>query len=363
MLFGEFEKEKSRPDAATADPSLKIESSPDGTCVVDDLYPFPLEATSRLYPREQSILVLDTNDVPLGELLTCAGEEFNLPRFSSAYLASYLAEIQPSAFGQPGSFSRDYLLVRMDRLEEYRRDYFAGSAIWGGFQHALSTSSVRAVTSTDPIKAVGGIILPTDIHVETASRSVSQPYAFERFLKLYHLLELSFDRNIVLKIQALRSDLKGIGQILSSFDSNELNRLKQIIQECQDPAPIIERMRTLTTEIRWSNHIKTIFFDFGKAGNPLTGKEQEFFSAINAGGYTLQNMQAIIGIQSGKPLAYRQKTFEIFSLNLAAYWIYRVRSSIAHSRIGEFLMRAEDEPFVTFFAEPLLRCILTQVLR
>jgi hypothetical protein len=363
MLFSEFEQEKSKPDAPVPDSSLKIEQGPDDSCVVDGLYPLPLESTSRLYPRGQSIAVLDINGATLGELLTCSGEEFALPRFSAGYLASYLADIPQSMYGQAGVFSHDYLLVEKDRLAEYRSEYLGGSAIWGGFQHVQPPTSTYVVTSSDSIKAIKGVILPTDIHIEAASRSVAQPYAFERFLKLYHLLELSFDRCVVMKIQALGPDLKGIGQILSGWDSNELNRLKQIMLECHDAIPVIECIRALTADTRWRDHIKTIFFEYGKAGNPLVNKEQEFLSALSADGYTLQALQPIAGIQGGRPSPVQQKAFETFTLCLAAYWIYRVRSSIAHNRIGEYLMRAEDEPFVTFFAEPLLRCVLTQVLR
>jgi len=363
MLFSEFEQEKSNPDAAVPDSSLKIELGPNGACVVDGLYPLPLESASRLYPRGQSIAVLDTGGANLGELLTCAGEEFALPRFSAGYLAAYLADVSSSAYGQAGNFSRDYFLVRTDRLAEYSGEYLDGSAIWGGFQHIRPLPATYVVTSAEPVRAVKGVTLPTDVHVEAASRSVAQPFAFERFLKLYHLLELSFDRSVVLKIQALGPDLKRIGQIFSSLDSNELTRLKQIIQECRDAGPVIECIRVLTADPRWRDHIRVIFFDFGKAGNPLANKDQEFLSTITSGGYNLQDIQPIAGIQGGKLSAAQQKAFETFSLNLAAYWIYRVRSSIAHNRIGEYLMRAEDEPFVSFFAEPLLRCVLIQVLQ
>ena len=48
-------------------------------------------------------------------------------------------------------------------------------------------------------------------------------------------------------------------------------------------------------------------------------------------------------------------------INIATYWIYRVRSSIAHSRIGEYVMSTSDEEFVVEIAEPLLRSVLVQV--
>lgn len=363
MLYHEFEEETSKPDAIWPDSTLKVESGPDDICMVNKLCPLSLESSSSLYPRAQSIMIIDEGGIYLGEILTCAGEEFSLSRFSAGYLAAYLADIQPPSYGQGGTFAHDYLVIPADRFEEYKHEYLSGSAVWGGFQHPPTPATLNSVTSMGSVKAVKGVILPTEFHDEAAARSVAQPYAFERFLKLYHLLELSFDRNVVKKIQDLGPDLKGIGQILSSLESNELHRLKQIIQECQNVAPVIECIKTLTADTRWRDQIKTIFFDFGKTGNPLNNKGQEFLSAIETGGYTLQEMQPIAGIRAGKITSIQQKAFETFTLDLAAYWIYRVRSSIAHNRIGEYLMRANDEEFVAFFAEPLLRCVLTQVLR
>ncbi|NES18002.1 MAG: hypothetical protein F6K41_03525 [Symploca sp. SIO3E6] len=53
--------------------------------------------------------------------------------------------------------------------------------------------------------------------------------------------------------------------------------------------------------------------------------------------------------------------YETIIIKIAAYWIYRVRSCIAHNRIGEYIMLPEDEEFIVEFAEPLLREVLYQV--
>lgn len=368
MLFAEFEQHRNNPDAPAPDPSLKVEQAAGGLCAVDGLYPLALEASSGLYPSGHSIQVLDENGLPLGELLTCQGEDFNIPRFSAAYLAAYLADIPSAEYGLPGSFSSDYLLIRNDRLDEYRTQYLEGSPVWGGFQHLTANRTAHIVTSVDPIRARSGIRLPTEIHVESAARSVLQPFAFERFLKLYHLLELSFDLHIVEKIKGLNDDLRGIGKIFSSLESDELNRLKLIIRECRNPDAVVECIRILVQDSRWWDRIETIFFEFGKSGNPVhIDKEQAFLNAIKIA-YTFDSIQPSAVISGGHSRsgggasAAQLKAFHIFTLNLAAYWIYRVRSCVAHNRIGEYVMRDDDEPFVRFFAEPLLRCVLAQVL-
>jgi hypothetical protein len=70
---------------------------------------------------------------------------------------------------------------------------------------------------------------------------------------------------------------------------------------------------------------------------------------------TLKNTDLIAARLLGKG------TFESFVSSVAAYWIYRVRSSIAHSRVGEFLFLEADEQFITDFAEPLLLDVVMQV--
>lgn len=49
-----------------------------------------------------------------------------------------------------------------------------------------------------------------------------------------------------------------------------------------------------------------------------------------------------------------------FILRIVSYWIYRVRCSIAHNKIGEYLLSWEDEEFLVKFAEPLLLEVLKQ---
>jgi hypothetical protein len=46
---------------------------------------------------------------------------------------------------------------------------------------------------------------------------------------------------------------------------------------------------------------------------------------------------------------------------LAAYQIYRMRSSIAHSRIGEYLLTDADDAMIADFGLPLLQEVASQV--
>lgn len=362
MLFEEFEQRRGQPGAISPDSSLSIEAGGDGACVVDGLTALPLESVSLLLPRGQMIEVTDESNAHLADVLLCEGDPFDIPRFSAHYLAAYLAEAVPDDYGQSGRFSRNHLLIRADRLEEYKARYMAGSPIWGGLQHPLEGAPLGSSHSDQPLKAVPRIALPTEVHVEIARRSVQQIHAFERYLRLYHLLELSFDFDVVQKIRALGDDLKGVGQIFSSLESKELDRLKSIVRRSRVPANVINCVRQLTSNTLWHGQMQAIFFEFGKDGNPLVGREAEFFEALLGGGFTAESVRSLASIPKGTWDATRQVKFEQFTLSLVSYWIYRTRSSIVHSRLGEYVMRSTDEPFVAFFSEPLLRCILMEVL-
>jgi len=295
--------------------------------------------------------------------LTCRDEEYALAKFGAAHLAAYLFEISPDQYSQPGRFLTDYALVKRERLKEYRDNFLASAAIWGGFWHSeqSSTGVMAPARPPLPIAAQSGIKMPTSLHTEAAKRSAMLPYAFERYLKLYHLLELSFDYDTVVRIRALRDDLHGIGQILSQHKSNELVRLKQLILEkCSDKSAVARCIEDLCRERKWDVIARDIFFTFGKDGNPLSKKDTQFASMVTGPGF---NQAGAVSSNIISAKQAQQGEFEELVLETSAYWIYRVRSSIAHNRIGEYVMKPQDEEFVEHFAEKLLRQVLATVLR
>ena len=93
-----------------------------------------------------------------------------------------------------------------------------------------------------------------------------------------------------------------------------------------------------------------IFFDFGKESNPINDYAK-LNAVIGGGGFT----QSRCHTQNlGKA------NYDNFICNVAAYWIYRTRSSIAHSKIGEYIMGDADEEFVVEAIEPLIKEIIRQ---
>jgi hypothetical protein len=49
-----------------------------------------------------------------------------------------------------------------------------------------------------------------------------------------------------------------------------------------------------------------------------------------------------------------------FIHTITSYWIYRIRCSIAHFKIGEYILTRDKEDFIVEFAEPLIKEVLIQ---
>ena len=160
-----------------------------------------------------------------------------------------------------------------------------------------------------------------------------------------------FDQEIVEQIRQLGSDLQGIGRILSNYKHSEIERLKFLINtKCTNFLRLEFELNRIGNSADYLAKAGIIFFDYGKSDNPLKDKQTEFEQMILSGGFSEANTRAC-GV-TGRTSVNAQ--YNKLLKETSAYWIYRVRSSIAHHRIGEYLMTNEDEEFVTEVVEPLL---------
>ena len=337
----------------------------DGKCVVDGMIPLIVDGVIGSYDSSEDIEIYNEDEELIGYLCICiTSDTIDSSEISDYRYVAYINEVDKESLLTSAiyKFRKDYLILKLNHYENYKSKYLNSASIWGGFFHETNEVALKQPYRANPkrLTAIPELALPTSFHTENALRSVIQPYAFERFLKLYHLLELLFDFQIVTEIKALGDDLQGIGHLLSRYSSSELMRLKYILSlKCKDINPIAKCLTTL----EWQDYLKTgerIFFEFGKDGNPFTGdKKQQFFNMINQGGFTIENAASFGFIPKDKKQDLPGK-YKNLIIDTTAYWIYRVRSCIAHNRIGEYVMTNEDEEFIVEFAEPLLREVLGQ---
>lgn len=323
-----------------------------------------LEDVSTAFERGDEIEVQDESGQVLGILCLCKNMEASLNTITEAKYAAYVVEIDKDLYGQPYRFKYDYLVLDVSRYGQYIADFINAAPLWGGFVHKQEGVSVYGnyKTRNRPLRAVSKLHFPTSHHTENCNRSVVQPFAFERFLKLYHLVELLFDFDVVERIRNLGDDLKGIGQILSDYERQDFERLKAVVKtRCSDVDRIATELNRVNASPDYLTLAKRIFFEYGKQSNPYRDKEDKFDEMMGLGGFSEENAK-LARLVGGKPDALASQYRELVR-GIAVYWIYRIRCSIAHSRIGEYVMTNDDEEFIAEVAEPLLRELLVQALK
>jgi hypothetical protein len=281
----------------------------------------------------------------------------NLDSMTTFEFTAFLIEAEREDYDiESYEFKNDYIVIKQTFWNTYISDYKKTSPLWGGFSHTLNY--------TEPITKYLNNILEIDAGVklkdldnysyESTIRAIEQPYAFERFLKLYHLIELQFDYFLIDKIKNLQipQDSNEIGKLLNDYSRTELDRLTEIISSyCTDVNPLISKLEKVFTFRQISEEI---FIKYGNKTKPLNeSKFNELFDSSSFSESNLTNLKIVNNSNS----------INIFIPKLVSYWIYRIRCSIAHNKIGEYLLSWEDEKFIVEFAEPLMIEVLKQFFK
>jgi hypothetical protein len=128
----------------------------------------------------------------------------------------------------------------------------------------------------------------------------------------------------------------------------EFDRLLKIVRRyCTDTSFFEDLLKEAFDQPSYHLKWQEILFDYSKDSNPYKDdKAANFKNAITAGFCETE--------WKNQGLTWNYDHLSKF----AAYMVYRVRSSIAHFRLGEFLLSSEDEAFVAEVAEPILRKIV-----
>lgn len=309
-------------------------------------------------PIDRAILAVDVkssdgND--LGLLLLLKGREVSsFSELSLSEFLSYLIEVPfPQVGILPYVFNNDYFVAVDNRGLEYRENYFDAAPIWGQFTHirmpAIATKTISSIVAVDKIA------IPSQHHREVFSRYVHSINPLERYLRLYHCVELLFDAVVVLKIKSLGPDIRDFSTIMADHGKSELERLKAIAKGFVTDH---ERLASFFPQMaNFEPLALKVFQDFSKEGNPVNPKDQNvrwsrLLAKLRAGQYSNADIDPTIRVQ---------EPYSDFIAKLAVYWIYRIRCSIAHSRVGEFILEDRDHAFVTEFGEPLLLEFVRQI--
>lgn len=327
----------------------------DGVICIDGLCALRIFRTSRALSREFDVELEDETGAAFATLCFTKGLGVDDPNSLTAWrYVSFLFECSVDDIGSYGSykFASDYVVVDRERLAEYLEHYISGSPIWGGFSHDEFELSAWEQPSA-AIRARRGVSPPTAHHQEAFQRFLNANNSLDRFLRLYHTLELLFDYVTFKKVQKLGDDLVGYGAIVRDQSRSELERLTSILAEfCRSRDDVGARLNAAAP---YEATCRSVFQEYSKDSNPLKDSRFDSFWGLVAGaGVSLVNLTGANLANSG--------TAPQMMVKVAAYWIYRVRCSIAHNRVGEFILTDEHDSFVAEFAIPLLSELVEQIL-
>jgi len=251
-------------------------------------------------------------------------------------------------------FKSDYLLIKKRNFNKYKRKQKKTSPLWGNFFHLDDIPSItfEETNTITELKVRESLKVENQVYYDNLYLSIIEPNPFNRFLKLYHLLELQFDMHTAEKIQSLLlqgNKEKEISSKLKEYTQVEIKRFFSLIQErCTDFNALLNKMNEV---ILFQADAEKIFYEYGKDSNPLR-KKKDFKDILSEpSGLKFTNQSYIEGLGAN---------YSTIIPKLCAYWIYRVRCSIAHNKFGEYMMDQDDEDFVVKFAEPLLLEVVIQ---
>lgn len=339
------------------------------TCALNNFIPLPLANVSTLYDRQPDtplVTAIDINDdraQRLGTLYLLKDKEVNLASLADPHYVAYIHEVTSTEYGQPYRYKKDYFIVDRTRYKDYKAKYMDSAPIWGGFVHEPITITSFRNRNTPGSLSAFEVSLPSHYHVENGVKSVMQPFAFDRYLNLYHILELHFDIDIIEKIQSLSSgNLTKLGGYLTQYGTTkELIRLEAVIK--RKPPLDYQRIANLFSLLKvnpdYLARAKIIFFDFGRDSNPIKEDQEAKFDQImgDRDGFIPDNCITKFG------LVRNMNDYNQLVIKIAAYWIYRIRCCIAHNKIGEYIATSTDEEFVAMAIEPILREVLYQAFK
>lgn len=356
MIFAEFSQLAGDNFDLGIDQSLTIQDF-QSKCAVDNLVALKLTSVSPKYTPGEIIPVRNAAGQPLADLFIGEGQPFGYGQASAHQVAAYLEELNYGVALARGQERRDYVfthsyvLVDVANYGDYIQNYREGSGIWGHFVHVEQQTSKTLPYRPliQQITARPNLDLSRAIVKDATFRAVAHASPLERFLKLYHLLEIDFDVQIVEQINALGADLKGIGKILKSFSGDkEFDRLLKLVRQASSTDAFF--VGVLTDVLAAPTHhaqLAEMLFEYSKEWNPYKLDAPTFLTLI-AGGFDVQSFRG-----AGLNANYDHLT------KFTAYIIYRFRCSIAHVKIGEYMLTTDDEPLICAVAEPLVVAILS----
>lgn len=325
---------------------------------LDDYVVHKLELVNNSFDYSISNTTIELGGIPIGELFYLKNKKIEISSLSYFQFFAFLTECQPLDVRLPEyTFQNNYLLIHKDYIDEFHFKYSFSSSVWGGFKISENATVMNYYRKPIPAITIPDELKELDFYAQDSIyRALDQKHSFERFLKLYHLLELEFDYSLIKKIQSLNivTDSNLIGNLLNEYNRTESDRLYDLISsKCFDVNTLALKLNGIKP---YHSLGEEIFIKFGKSKssnlylNDIT-KYNDLITDVDS----FINPISVHSFAKIPPADYNK-----FIFTITAYWIYRIRCSIAHFKIGEYILTRDKEGFIVEFAEPLLKEVLIQ---
>ena len=324
----------------------------------DDYIVHKIELINNSYDEGISNTSLELNGVIIGDLfylkdLSLEIASMGIFQFYAFLNECTIADLQLQNF----TFRYNYLVVHKDYIDDFHLKYSSTSSIWGGFKISENHSVINYYKKSIPVITITDELKELDHYAQdSVYRALDQQHSFERFLKLYHLLELEFDYSLIKKIQSLNiaTDSNLIGNLLNEYKRTENDRLFDLISsKCLDIQSLSNKLNNIKD---FQSLGEEIFIRFGKEKTSnLHLSDSTKYNSLLSDVDAFTNPKSAIAITKIQPNDYNK-----FIHTVTAYWIYRIRCSIAHFKIGEYILTRDKEDFIVEFAEPLIKEVLIQ---
>lgn len=314
-------------------------------------------------------LVFDSNQI-VGRLniIDKNKKMSNTSELSKSKLLYCIYSIHKGNFDSTGNFSTNYVLIDENFCERYINEFLETSSLWGGFSH-MPRSFIYQPTITS-IDLPTHFNFPTPHNEELSFSSIFASNPLEKFLKDYHQLELLFNLIIIKKVQNIHiSNINEINNIYKDLRKNEIDSILYIFENFIDNDEVYLKI-IIDTFKNYENLCEKFLQNYARESNPLADskKWQKFKLFVNkADQDNCRSMDEFYNaaVDSNVGFAQPNKRDDFIKLikKINAYWIYRIRCSIAHTKLGEFIFEYSEEnhKFIFEQANLLLRTTILSI--
>lgn len=337
----------------------------EGSEQIDIYHVLTVSGYSSSIENDNDIEIYNEDQLLIGLIcFSTSDKSFDISDLTPARYISYLVDRSGSlttGFSGNYIFRKSYVLILDEFINIYREKYQVLSPHWGKFTHECSEKVT--IDFPDKLVVTSELIMPTREHVTKFQRAILSTDGFDRFLKKYHLLELIYDYVCVLRLRTMSTDLNGFSDVMKDYsNSKELNRLNDMVKNYVRNSDEISRVFVVSKDFK--SVVISLCQDIDRGDNPLreSGKWNAFWAFVEAENISFTEDK----ITSSSPKFAKYSNADEYNAHLfkiAAFWIYRIRCSIAHMKIGEFIFQEDDEEFVVKVGERLIdsfiECIYT----